>query len=157
MHFVSYILWKAADNTDCWIWMSEVEFMFVAELGSWQGHGRERGFKYRWNSLLVIQIWLTILKEPRNISTKVDSKDVPLLEEVVIVENAGHFVHEEKPHEINTHIHDFIKKFWTLFPLLNVVTFFWVLELFILSSVLNFSFIYLFVINFRSYFSISRK
>lgn len=84
-------------------------------------------------------------------------RDVPLLEEVVIVENAGHFVHEEKPHEINTHIHDFIKKFWTLFPLLNVVTFFWVLELFILSSVLNFSFIYLFVINFRSYFSISRK
>ncbi|XP_022984062.1 uncharacterized protein LOC111482485 [Cucurbita maxima] len=38
-------------------------------------------------------------------------RDVPLLEEVVIVEDAGHFVHEERPHEINTHIHDFINKF----------------------------------------------
>ncbi|OIT37054.1 PREDICTED: bifunctional epoxide hydrolase 2-like [Nicotiana attenuata] len=38
-------------------------------------------------------------------------KDVPLLEEVVILENVGHFLQEEKPDEINKHIHEFFHRF----------------------------------------------
>ncbi|XP_059652371.1 uncharacterized protein LOC132299638 [Cornus florida] len=38
-------------------------------------------------------------------------KDVPLLEEVVIIEGAGHFINQERAKEVNNHIHDFIKKF----------------------------------------------
>ncbi|PHT82392.1 hypothetical protein T459_15407 [Capsicum annuum] len=38
-------------------------------------------------------------------------KDVPLLEEVVAVEGAAHFVNQERPDEINKHIYDFIQKF----------------------------------------------
>ncbi|CAN6468202.1 unnamed protein product [Victoria cruziana] len=37
--------------------------------------------------------------------------DVPLLEEIIIIEGAGHFITQEKPKEINQHILDFIKKF----------------------------------------------
>lgn len=38
-------------------------------------------------------------------------RDVPFLEEVVVMEGAAHFLHEEKPDEINKHIHDFFQKF----------------------------------------------
>ncbi|KAM3345225.1 hypothetical protein P3S68_024934 [Capsicum galapagoense] len=38
-------------------------------------------------------------------------KDVPLLEKVVVVEGAAHFVNQERPDEINKHIYDFIQKF----------------------------------------------
>ncbi|KAL3505702.1 hypothetical protein ACH5RR_031084 [Cinchona calisaya] len=38
-------------------------------------------------------------------------KDVPFLEEVVVLKDVGHFVHEEKPDEINKYIHRFIQKF----------------------------------------------
>lgn len=38
-------------------------------------------------------------------------KDVPLLQEVVVIEGAGHFIQEEKSDEINKHILDFIKQF----------------------------------------------
>ncbi|XP_049388448.1 uncharacterized protein LOC125852807 isoform X3 [Solanum stenotomum] len=38
-------------------------------------------------------------------------KDVPLLEEVVVLEGAAHFVNQERPHEISKHIYDFIQKF----------------------------------------------
>ncbi|OMO98549.1 Alpha/beta hydrolase-1 [Corchorus olitorius] len=38
-------------------------------------------------------------------------RDVPLLEEVVVMEGLGHFLHEEKPEEINKHIHEFLQKF----------------------------------------------
>ncbi|KAM3236389.1 hypothetical protein P3L10_016426 [Capsicum annuum] len=38
-------------------------------------------------------------------------KDVPLLEEVVILEGAAHFVNQERPDEISKHIYDFIQKF----------------------------------------------
>ncbi|KAK8661773.1 hypothetical protein V6N13_091368 [Hibiscus sabdariffa] len=38
-------------------------------------------------------------------------KYVPLLEEVVVMEGVAHFLHEEKPDEINKHIHHFLKKF----------------------------------------------
>ncbi|KAL3351161.1 hypothetical protein AABB24_019659 [Solanum stoloniferum] len=38
-------------------------------------------------------------------------KNVPLLEKVVILENVGHFLQQEKPDEINKHIHDFFKGF----------------------------------------------
>lgn len=38
-------------------------------------------------------------------------KHVPYLQEIVILEGVGHFVHEEKPDEINKHIYDFFKKF----------------------------------------------
>lgn len=38
-------------------------------------------------------------------------KDVPFLEENVIMEGVGHFIHQERAEEVNAHIHDFIKKF----------------------------------------------
>lgn len=38
-------------------------------------------------------------------------KYVPLLEEVVVLEGAAHFVNQERPDEINKHIYDFIQKF----------------------------------------------
>lgn len=38
-------------------------------------------------------------------------KDVPFLQEVVIMEGVGHFINQEKPEEISTHIYDFIRKF----------------------------------------------
>ncbi|KAL5540736.1 hypothetical protein UlMin_045048 [Ulmus minor] len=38
-------------------------------------------------------------------------KDVPSLQEVVVVEGAAHFINQSKPHEISSHIYDFIKKF----------------------------------------------
>ncbi|XP_004508197.1 epoxide hydrolase 1-like [Cicer arietinum] len=38
-------------------------------------------------------------------------RDVPLLEDVVVIEGAGHFIHQERPDEINKHIYDFFKKF----------------------------------------------
>lgn len=38
-------------------------------------------------------------------------KDVPLLQEVVILEGAGHFLQEEQPELITKHIHDFLQKF----------------------------------------------
>ncbi|EXB83258.1 Epoxide hydrolase 2 [Morus notabilis] len=38
-------------------------------------------------------------------------KDVPSLEEVVIVEGAGHYINQARPEEINAHIYDFINKF----------------------------------------------
>ncbi|KAK8633611.1 hypothetical protein V6N13_014455 [Hibiscus sabdariffa] len=37
--------------------------------------------------------------------------DVPLLDEVVVMEGVGHFINQEKADEINSHILDFIKKF----------------------------------------------
>ncbi|KAF5737010.1 hypothetical protein HS088_TW14G01166 [Tripterygium wilfordii] len=38
-------------------------------------------------------------------------RDVPLLEEVVVMEEVAHFLHEEKADEINKHIYDFFQKF----------------------------------------------
>ncbi|KAK6913746.1 Alpha/beta hydrolase fold-1 [Dillenia turbinata] len=38
-------------------------------------------------------------------------RDVPLLEEVVVMKNVGHFIHEEKPDEVNKHIIDFLQKY----------------------------------------------
>lgn len=38
-------------------------------------------------------------------------KDVPFLQEVVVMEGVGHFLQEERPQEISDHIYDFIKKF----------------------------------------------
>ncbi|KAK7264658.1 hypothetical protein RJT34_32268 [Clitoria ternatea] len=38
-------------------------------------------------------------------------KYVPLLEDVVVIEGAGHFVQQERPDEINKHIHNFFQKF----------------------------------------------
>lgn len=38
-------------------------------------------------------------------------KKVPLLEEVVVLKGVAHFLHEERPDEINAHIHDFFQKF----------------------------------------------
>lgn len=40
-------------------------------------------------------------------------KDVPLLEDIVILEGVAHFLHQEKPELVNTYIHNFIKKFWS--------------------------------------------
>ncbi|KAL2485786.1 alpha/beta-Hydrolases superfamily protein [Abeliophyllum distichum] len=38
-------------------------------------------------------------------------KDVPFLEEVVVLEGVAHFLNQEKPKEVSEHIYDFIKKF----------------------------------------------
>ncbi|XP_019163974.1 PREDICTED: bifunctional epoxide hydrolase 2 [Ipomoea nil] len=38
-------------------------------------------------------------------------RDVPFLQEVVILEGVSHFCHQEKPEDINVHIYDFIQKF----------------------------------------------
>ncbi|KAH1090691.1 hypothetical protein J1N35_017948 [Gossypium stocksii] len=38
-------------------------------------------------------------------------KDVPMLEEVVVMEGVGHFIHMEKPDEINNLIYDFFRHF----------------------------------------------
>ncbi|XP_009629123.1 uncharacterized protein [Nicotiana tomentosiformis] len=38
-------------------------------------------------------------------------KEVPNLQEVVVMEGAGHFINQEKPAEINSHIYDFIQRF----------------------------------------------
>ncbi|XP_021280275.1 LOW QUALITY PROTEIN: uncharacterized protein LOC110413678 [Herrania umbratica] len=38
-------------------------------------------------------------------------KDVPFLQEVVVMEGVAHFINQEKPEEISRHIYDFIKKF----------------------------------------------
>lgn len=37
-------------------------------------------------------------------------KDVPFLEEVVVLEDTAHFINQERAHEINTHIYDFLHK-----------------------------------------------
>uniref|UniRef100_A0A453MCP9 AB hydrolase-1 domain-containing protein n=1 Tax=Aegilops tauschii subsp. strangulata TaxID=200361 RepID=A0A453MCP9_AEGTS len=37
--------------------------------------------------------------------------DVPLLEELVVVPGAGHFIQQERAQEVSDHIHDFIAKF----------------------------------------------
>ena len=38
-------------------------------------------------------------------------KDVPFLEEAVVMEGVGHFINQERVEEIGSHIYDFIKKF----------------------------------------------
>lgn len=38
-------------------------------------------------------------------------RDVPLLEEVIVLEDVGHFLQSEKPDEISKHIYDFFQKF----------------------------------------------
>lgn len=38
-------------------------------------------------------------------------RDVPFLQEVVVLEGVAHFLNQEKPEEVNAHIYDFIKKF----------------------------------------------
>lgn len=38
-------------------------------------------------------------------------RDVPLLEEIVIMKGVGHFINQEKPHEISKHIIEFLSKF----------------------------------------------
>ncbi|KAL6636578.1 hypothetical protein ACP70R_024150 [Stipagrostis hirtigluma subsp. patula] len=40
-------------------------------------------------------------------------RDVPMLEEVVVIKGAGHFVQQERAQEISDHIYDYIKKFQT--------------------------------------------
>jgi pimeloyl-ACP methyl ester carboxylesterase len=37
--------------------------------------------------------------------------DVPILEDVVVVPSAGHFIQQEKKDEVSNHIYDFIAKF----------------------------------------------
>ena len=38
-------------------------------------------------------------------------RDVPFLQDVVIMEGVGHFINQEKPNEITDHIFNFISKF----------------------------------------------
>ncbi|KAF3340632.1 bifunctional epoxide hydrolase 2-like protein [Carex littledalei] len=37
-------------------------------------------------------------------------KDVPLLQDIVVIQGAGHFINQEKALEISEHIHQFISK-----------------------------------------------
>ncbi|MFS7943623.1 putative epoxide hydrolase, alpha/Beta hydrolase [Helianthus anomalus] len=41
--------------------------------------------------------------------------DVPLLEDVVVMEGVGHFINQEKPNEINKHLIEFLRKFRSCF------------------------------------------
>lgn len=38
-------------------------------------------------------------------------REVPYLQEMVVMEGVAHFINQERPEEINAHIYDFIKKF----------------------------------------------
>ncbi|KAL6893754.1 hypothetical protein ACP4OV_007852 [Aristida adscensionis] len=38
-------------------------------------------------------------------------RDVPMLEEVVVIKGAGHFVQQERAQEVSDHIYDYIRKF----------------------------------------------
>ncbi|XAR61358.1 Soluble epoxide hydrolase [Bertholletia excelsa] len=38
-------------------------------------------------------------------------RDVPFLQEVIVMEGVGHFLNQEKPEDISAHIYDFIQKF----------------------------------------------
>ena len=38
-------------------------------------------------------------------------KDVPFLEEAIVMEGVGHFINQERAEEIGSHIYDFIKMF----------------------------------------------
>ncbi|TXG63395.1 hypothetical protein EZV62_010389 [Acer yangbiense] len=38
-------------------------------------------------------------------------KDVPLLQEIVVMDGVAHFLNQEKPEEVSEHIYDFINKF----------------------------------------------
>ncbi|KAK6941017.1 Alpha/beta hydrolase fold-1 [Dillenia turbinata] len=38
-------------------------------------------------------------------------RDVPFLQEVVVLKDAAHFINQERPEEVNQHIYDFIQKF----------------------------------------------
>lgn len=38
-------------------------------------------------------------------------RDVPFLQDVVVMEGVGHFINQERPSEISDHIYDFIQKF----------------------------------------------
>ncbi|KQK12347.1 hypothetical protein BRADI_1g03120v3 [Brachypodium distachyon] len=40
-------------------------------------------------------------------------RDVPMLEEVVVIKGAGHFIQQERAQEISDHIYEYIKKFNT--------------------------------------------
>ncbi|CAN6314592.1 unnamed protein product [Urochloa humidicola] len=40
-------------------------------------------------------------------------RDVPMLEEVVVIKDAGHFIQQERAQEVSEHIYDYIKKFDT--------------------------------------------
>ncbi|PUZ36233.1 hypothetical protein GQ55_9G021500 [Panicum hallii var. hallii] len=40
-------------------------------------------------------------------------RDVPMLEEVVVIKGAGHFIQQERALEISEHVYDYIKKFGT--------------------------------------------
>lgn len=39
------------------------------------------------------------------------NRDVPFLQEVVVMEGVGHFINQEKPDQVTAHIYEFIKKF----------------------------------------------
>ncbi|OEL33892.1 Bifunctional epoxide hydrolase 2 [Dichanthelium oligosanthes] len=47
-------------------------------------------------------------------------RDVPMLEEVVVIKGAGHFIQQERAQEISEHIYDYIKKFGTGVSTLNI-------------------------------------
>ena len=38
-------------------------------------------------------------------------RDVPFLQELIVMEGAAHYINQERPEEISAHIYDFIKKF----------------------------------------------
>lgn len=38
-------------------------------------------------------------------------RDVPFLQEVVVIEDVAHFINQERPDEISQHVYDFIQKF----------------------------------------------
>ncbi|CAN4111048.1 unnamed protein product [Withania somnifera] len=61
-----------------------------------------------------LPLWLS-QDDLKYYSTKFDQKgftnDVPMLDDVVVLEGAAHFINQERAQETNSHIHDFLQKF----------------------------------------------
>ncbi|KAE8692946.1 hypothetical protein F3Y22_tig00110819pilonHSYRG00035 [Hibiscus syriacus] len=91
-------------------WLSEEDFnyyvtKFDTKSGFTGGINYYRNFDRNWE---LTAAWAGCEEYIHNGGFK---KDVPLLQEVVVMEGVGHFIHMEKPDEINDHIYDFFRQF----------------------------------------------
>lgn len=79
----------------------------------WEIGAAYRGAKVAVPSKFIIgdQDWCLGLFNKEYILGDGFKNDVPLLEDVVLIEGAAHFINQEKPDEINKHILEFLQKF----------------------------------------------
>ena len=87
-------------------------FSPLAEPGSSQHHGLDYKSKYQ-QSFIVgdLDIVYHMPGTKEYIHNGGFKKDVPNLQDVVVMEGVAHFINQVKPEEINAHIYDFVKKF----------------------------------------------